>query len=346
MAPSPTITANWHEALEAARHGSLDAAEKARTVDAQGPLARYFYGRCLAEAGERLDEALDHLRAALKADPCNRIFEQALAMALLRTRQPDTRAEAGRIWKRLGLPHDRDLLAAVALTIEDDLRPVGEALVDFADLAWPSCLPRDAEAEEALAEAAGVSDANGEGRDRVKMSPKPASKPTGLLGRWLFSRAVGRLEKALIDHKCEPVLREATAILETGRQTAELHLLAGIAAEECGELDRARAHLARCVLLEPELLIARAYQGRVYWRLGWNDLAESVWRSLPVEGPYDNGRHYFLALAHEARGDRGDALKAMDVALGEFFYDSLHFYVERSLWLWQWRFASGQAELA
>ena len=334
MASSPTITAHWPEALSAARCGDLEPAEKSHALNPEGALGHYFYGRCLAEAEERMDEALEHLRAAIKADPGNRIFEQTLALALVRTRRPEARIEAGRIWKKHGLPYDRDLLTAFALTIESDLRPFGECPDWLADLTWPSCLTRvdsgDKRPTELILEE--------ERPESVKLSLKPASKPTGLFERLGFWWRIRRLEKLLIAHQTEPVLRQATAILETGRQTAELHLLAGIAAEECGALDRARAHLARCVHLEPDLLIARAYMGRVYWRLGWNDLAESLWRSLPVEGPYDNGRHYYLALAHEAWGNRCEALNAMAVALGDFFYDTLHFYVQRSFWLWQRRF--------
>src|SRR5690606_24677617 len=98
------------------------------------------------------------------------------------------------------------------------------------------------------------------------------------------------------------LIREVTAAMGAGLVSSDLHLLGGLAAEEGGDGERARAHLALALDLDPGQLIAQTFLGRVYWRNGWNELAEAIWRNLPVEGPDDFGRHYHLALLHASNG--------------------------------------------
>jgi tetratricopeptide (TPR) repeat protein len=155
------------------------------------------------------------------------------------------------------------------------------------------------------------------------------------------NRHVRQLEKDLMNHQLLKVLREAGNLLAKGLENSDLHLLAGMAAEEVGSPERARAHLARAEQLNPAAFLARTALGRAYWRYGWFALALALWRSLPVEGPYDHGRHYHLALGHDALGDRPAALLAMRVALNQFYPDTYHFYIQRALWHWQEREAAG-----
>lgn len=177
-----------------------------------------------------------------------------------------------------------------------------------------------------------------------KMSQGAATKSMGFWKRWKLGREIGRLEDALMKNEPVRVLEMADALLRRGLESPELHLVAGLAAEEAGMALRARAHLSRADKMEPTMFLARTWLGRIYWRNGWQDLALALWRSIPVEGPYDYGRHYHLALGHDAKGDRASALAAMHVALDRFYFDTRHFYIKRALWAWESRWAPDLAK--
>jgi hypothetical protein len=164
--------------------------------------------------------------------------------------------------------------------------------------------------------------------------PPPPSLPALPRRRSIATREMRRMEKLLAKRRPLAAIELANALLGRGRGGAELHLLAGIAAEEADAPLLARAHLARAARLDPSSPFALAHLARVYWRLNRLDLALAVARGLPVEGPNDYGRHYLLALTHEALGDRPAALTAMAIVLREFFYDARHAYVSRALDRW------------
>jgi len=364
------LKAHWPSILEEARQGRLDLVREARHVDPAGPLADYFYGRALAEAGEDLIEAEHCLRRAREVEPQNLLVVHALALALARCGGPAQKAEAAAIWQKLGLPLDLELLGQVALTLEAQTRP-WPAQSPARELAWPAGLERpgdetpeigpapqitnlaetapevgetpaarqpeeteEADSARAKDAAEGAPPYAGLGAADRAESALPMPKPLNYFGRRALSRAVDKMESRLLDDRPLEVIEQADALLARGMESGEVHLVAGLAAEEAGDPLRARAHLARANALDPALLLARAYLGRVYWRCGWFELALALWRSLPVEGPYDYGRHYHLALGHAALGDRSAALDAMRIALDQFYYDTRHFYIKRALTQW------------
>ncbi|MCL5270588.1 MAG: hypothetical protein M1457_08585 [bacterium] len=338
------IKADWLGALAAARRGDLAPARAARATEPSGVLADYFYGRALVEAGDQLDEAIAALRGAVARDPANPLMIHTLALGLVRRNEREAAREANRIWRRHGLPHDLDLLGLAALTFEMQLRPLPPQPV-MTDLPWPARLPRPEppESPESPGAAGGPAPPRPEASDlaaenpsaRDKMARTAVPKKAGWHDRRRLNRALARLETAYADHRGRDLLEQAAALVEEGLESAELHLLAGMAAEEAGLVDRARAHLARAAGLEPKMLISRTCLGRVYWRAGWFELALALWRSLPVEGPYDHGRHYHLALGHEALGDHVAALEAMRFALDHFFFDTRHFHIDRAAERWR-----------
>lgn len=300
------VQPGWHEAIEAARRGDPDAADRMRRDDPTGVMADYFFARCRAEAGLELEDAIDRLRVVTGAEPRNRIFRQTLALALLRRGRPDDLHQVLQIWKMLGLPHATDLLGSVALALEAHLRP--RCAEPAAEFPWPQTL---ADPSDLVHESA---------------SEEPVATPCSRRLR----RTVRMMEQWIQEHKNEKVLNHALLMLGQRLQNAEMHLAAGIAAEELDLIARARAHLVQALRMDPSMVLGQLFLGRVYWRLGWLDMAEALWRNLPVEGPYDNGRHYHLALAHDAAGDRPAAVRAMDVALTGFFYDTRHFFIQRA----------------
>jgi tetratricopeptide (TPR) repeat protein len=327
------LHAHWPSALEAARLGDLGPARLARRADPTGSLADYFYGRCLAEADCELDEAIALLRGARAAERGNLLVIQALALALARSGDAGLQTEAGLIWQEHGLPHDLDLLGQVSLTLEAQTRAWPESSAT-AELPWPEGLPQPSVTEPSGGEPATGQDPLTQ-QDSDKMAPRPATKSPGFFERRKLARIANQLEDQLLNHQAIEVLRQAADLVSRGIENGEVHLVAGLAAEEAGEPRRARAHLARAVALDPSMLLARTWLGRVYWRCGWVDLALALWRSLPVEGPYDHGRHYHLALGHEAAGDRPAALQAMAIALDQFYFDTRHFFVKRALEEWE-----------
>lgn len=323
---------DWVGALEAARQGDLEPDRLARVADPDGPLSDYFHGRCLAESGERLGEAVDCLRRALDADSNNQLTPQVLSLALVRSGQSEPMFEAAQKWQLLGLPHDMDLLGATAITMEMQMRPLPDR-PNPDPLPWPEGLQRpkpDPTPPEAVV-----------GEPDPSTLP-PIEKP-GFLDRRKLNRVLGEMEQWFLTHRPENILRRAAQLLDEGLENDDMHLLAGAAAEEFGDTDRARAHLARCIRLEPKLLIARTFLGRVYWRLGWFDLALALWRSLPVEGPFDHCRHYHLALGYAAVGESAKSLEAMRCALSDFYTETRFYYIKPIHERWQARYGEPRA---
>lgn len=340
----------WIEALEAARRGDPAPARATRAtqtagsnvataaVAADGALDDYFFGRCLAEAGADLDDAVASLRRACEAESANTLIAQALALALARRGDRASAHEAVLIWHRRGLPHDLDLLGATALAIERPLRPLPETEPTPDDgepsPEWPADLAEPPPGRPTAA-APDAPSPPPEGCDNLSHPVVPETTLSGRMpARKVPSRALSELERLLMDHACWKVLRLAGVMLAQGRESAELHLMAGMAAEELGLAGRARAYLGRAGEIDPKMLMARTILGRVYWRMGWFDLALALWRSLPVEGPYDHGRHYHLALGHDALGRPAEASEAMGLSLRDFCYDTRHFYIERAYRRW------------
>lgn len=112
-------------------------------------------------------------------------------------------------------------------------------------------------------------------------------------------------------------------------------MAAGVASEILDDLGRARDHLLLSAVHDSALPHFRAMLGKVYWRLGWDELAELLWRSLTIEGPYDFGRHYHLALLHAGRGHDKTASRAIRTALQDFFYDTRYYYIEQAWLRWK-----------
>lgn len=306
----------------------MELARIGRQADPSGALADYFYGRCLTEAGVELEEAIGLLQRSALAEPGNPLMIHTLALALARSEIHTNRIAAAEIWNKHGLPLDLDLLGQVSLTLEAQTR------------AWPDSEMRIAECgmrnEDVAAEA----------KSSDKMSQLTATKSMGFWKRWKLGREIGRLEDTLMKNEPARALEMADSLLRGGLESPELHLVAGLAAEEAGLAARARAHLSRADKMEPTMFLARTWLGRIYWRNGWHELALALWRSIPVEGPYDYGRHYHLALGHDAMGNRGAALTAMKVALDRFYFDTRHFYIKRALWAWENRWAPELAKAA
>lgn len=329
------MTVDWHKALDEARRGKLEAAGAARAACAGHPMDDYFHGRCLAEAGQRLDEAIESLTRAINAEPANPIYLQTMALARIQQNTPDGARMAHETWRIHGLPHDIDLLGGVALSIEDQVRPLphepeGKLPAWPASLSHPVPAPLPEETEKNPGpETAATRELKFPGQDNKNTTNPPRA----------IRRRVSAIERLLMRHRSARALEGVVKVMTTGYVNAEIHLLGGIAAEEVGDAARARAHLSQALTCEPSLHMARLYLGRVWWRMGWTGQAVALWRTLPIEGPIDNGRHYFLALGHAALDDRPAALGAMRVALVDFFYDTRHFFIERSLYRWRlhWR---------
>jgi hypothetical protein len=331
------ISDAWHPALEAARFGDLQPARElhANRAGAQ-PLLDYFFARALteapADAPDQYPRAVALLEEALRAAPKNPLIHQTLALALARCAEPAGRARAIEFWRREGLPHDLDLLAQTALTLEEQLRPLPETPPDGA-IPWPESLPHPAPMDRDILSPPAEPTADESPEDPAPDLPAPEPlEPAGPSRR--INRAIGQLESMLLKYQNLEAMTLAASLLDEGLLAGELHLAGGMAAEEAGAPERARAHLARALRMQPQMLMARTLLGRVYWRLGWVDLALDLWRSLPVEGPYDNGRHYHLALGHAALGDRPAALALMRLALADFFYDTRHFSIKRAFDRW------------
>lgn len=312
----------WQEAFAAARAGRVEAVrEICDALKAKPPAFagahEYLLGRCLAEAGRDLDESIDLLDRAQKADANNALTPFALALAYLRSGRAD---QAAQIFKKRNLPHDETLLAHVTLELEMSLRPWPErAPADWP--AWPPQLGPDPSEATSPAQAA--------------EEPLEGQAPKLTWGqRRALGAVVARLEDHYHAHRMVELESEVAAALEKNLDGADLQLIAGIACEEAGDAPRARAHLARALAMEPTQLMARTFLGRVYWRNGWHDLAESLWRSLPVEGPDDFGRHYHLALAHESAGRRVEALQCFHIAVRDFFIETREFYIQRIFERW------------
>ncbi len=317
----------WPEALAAAREGRLETARAiARAVEERPPFPAapdFLIGRCLAEAGLELPEAVQRLRSALAAGTQNVLGPAILALACLRA---GDETEAAALLRRSGLPHDLDLLGQLALTLETLCRP------------WPASLPVDWPSYPEAPGRASAEPPNGTG---APLPEAPAARPRP---RWRRASLLRRMQSDLEAGRLGRVAESAATEAAAGFYDSDVELLAGLACEEAGDGRRARRHLARSLALDPRQFDARTFLGRVYWRDDWFDLAEDLWRSLPVEGPDDFGRHYHLALAHEAAGRRAEALEAMGVALKEFYVETREFYIERVFARWLRRLPAADGE--
>ncbi len=328
MLNSPT-DGPWQNALNAARAGDVPSArticESLKQISDPFPAAHDFLlGRCLAESGENSDEAIALLQRAGEINPRNILIPHTLALALLRGGRS---AEAAVLLRDHGLPHDLVLLAQLALSMESALRP------------WPSVLPDGWPAPVAESEPQPV-----DPTVPVLPSSPPREKPQL---RWSRRRRLSKLldliERLFTQHRLDEGIQQINRASEEGLEDDDLHLLGGMISEEAGDAARARTHLAVALQWEPRQLMARSFLGRVYWRNGWNDLAEDLWRSLPIEGPDDFGRHYHLALALDAQGRRTDALASMDIALRDFFMETREFHIERLVWRWMQNFSTANS---
>lgn len=336
---------NWVDLLERGRNGDYKAmadAMAARQLD--DPLSEYFYARYLVESSgfadnfqdsngcdtatppfdaeaisinraETLEEAMTLLRHERYLQPKNMVIVHLLALALARSEVIEHQIEAARLWRASGLPYDLDLLLQTALTLELQMRPWPVWALDR-KIPWPDSLPRVSDYDVACEETS----------FKVGLCLQKKSSPS--------IKTIRRIDRLLFELKPHQALLVANDCMDEGFENGEFHLLAGIAAEQAQSAERARAHLVRALQFEPMLLIARTWLGRVYWRTGWFDLAMALWRSLPVEGPNDYGRHYHLALAYATTGERMPALTSARIALHRFFYDTVHLYVRAIFERW------------
>lgn len=325
----------WYDAIAAARQSQvrrvrLICQNLARKPPPFPGALELLLGRCLAEAGQDLDEAVQLLKGAQAVNPNNISLVHVLGLAHLRLGQNQ---EAAAIFEKHRLPHDAYLLAQVALTMEMQLRPLPESPSED----WPDVPPQFAAiANTAVFEAATQTGPPDPADPHVPPSRPIAPEPKMSWGQQRdLDRRLNRWERYFEKFEATRIVHEVNEAMRDGLGGDDLHLLAGLACEEGGDALRARLHLARCIELEPNQMMARTYLARVYWRCGWIELAEDLWRSLPIEGPDDYGRHYHLALAYEAAGRRVEALEAFMVALGDFFMETREFYIERIYRRWR-----------
>ncbi len=337
---------SWEAALRAARRGDVPQAREIclRMDERPTPFpgaSQYILGRCLAEAGDSPEEAIELLDRAITLDPGNIMTPYVRTLALLRAGRD---AEAAGYLKRDGLPHDLGLLAHFVFEIESRVRPWAESQPEKWP-SWPSQLGPDPETDldtEALAadELDKPADQNETSADGTEASNETEPSMTidapklSLSQRRRLAKLVAHLESLYVQFSHHELLIEVGEALDAGLDSADLQLLAGLASEESGDGKRAKAHFSRALALAPAQLIARTYLGRAYARSGQLDIADAMLRSLPVEGPYDYGRHYQLALVHSAAGRRAEAWEAMEIALRDFFVEAQEFYIERALKLW------------
>lgn len=319
----------WTIALDHARRQEVEAARDAVAQVSRAPepfpaAHDYLLGRCLAEAGAHLDEAIERLQSFLRHNSRNQLAEAVLGLALLRAGR---HAEASEIFERRGLPHDETLLAQIMLTMENVRRPWPERLREDWPR-WPDQLGPDPRVP--------VSPLDETDPDII---PLPSPEELDRAQKKELEELIAGIDEEFFYLQRPPseLIREVNAALSAGLHSAEFHLLAGAISEEGGDGVRARVHLATALDMAPDLLHARALLGKVYWRSGWLDLAEDLLRSLPASGPDDYGRFYYLALVHEAKGDRPAALHSMGIALRDFYVDTYELIVERSFRRWvQW----------
>ncbi len=330
--PPSSAPASWQSALAASRNGNIAVAREicAELSLRPPPFAgghELLLGRCLAEAGADAPEAVDLLLRARELAPENLSIPHALALALLRAGRS---SEAAVILKNQGLPHDSSLLAQIALMIESEIRPWPERLPNnWPD--WPAqwretALPEPTPAQDTAPTSI-----------PVPILPIPPIPPIPKLTRGQ-KRELGKrliqIESDFMEYRTREAMIAVNEAMDAGLEDPSLHFVAGLAAEQGGDGPRARRHLARLLDAEPNAMLGRAFLARVYWRNGWNDLAEDLWRSIPIEGPDDYGRHYGLALAHEAAGRHADALAAMQLGLRDFFMETREFHLERAFQRW------------
>lgn len=282
-------------------------------------LPAFIEARQLVADRRDLPHALELLEYVQTADPRNPVAPHVLALALILTGEPAAAQRATALWRKHGLPHDRDLLGEAAMAMELAMRPVPDAV---------QLLPAPA-AEMPSGEAAPEAGA------QESLPAAPTERRPGWSAQREARRGAAELEQLLMQQDYVALQALADSLLARGLEIPDIHLAAGMAAGESGNLSRARQHLLRCAELEPAQLMARTLLGRVYWREGRYDLALALWRSLPVEGPYDHGRHYHLALGYAALGDQASARAAMELALSDFFYDTRHIFIRRAWDLWQ-----------
>ena len=284
----------------------------------------------LAAARCGADVSVETLEAVAEAMPHNQLVPQVLALALARTGDPAALRRADAVWRKRGLPHDTDLLARTALMFEEQARVWDASCEEAVErLPWPEGLARP----EPLPPA-------DEDAECDTTSPPPAPKRPerpGRRERRELARAANTMERWILDHRPAEVLERTAQLTARGLEDAKCHMMAGMAAEETGDAARARAHLARALTLDEHQLLARTWLGRVYWHLGRFEGAVALWRSLPVEGPNDYGRHYHLALGYAALGREEWATVAMRHALEHFHYDTRHFFVQRAWDAWRRR---------
>lgn len=302
--------------------------------------------RVLLEADADPREARERALEAAERAPDNLQIPALIALAEARGGLRD----GGRAYmRRIGLPHESGLLALFAFAIELRLRPWPAA--PLATIDWPVFSSRDADSVEPPDSTEGADSegdpsatpGNGaapasrsEGRREASSADLPEVRPDrpapkGFRARGRGRKAVARMQEDYFAGRVVEVARSGASLLAEGWDDSSIHLIAGLACEELGDGPRARAHLARSLALDPAQLLARTFLGRVHWRDGRLELAEELWRSLPVEGPDDYGRHYHLALAHESAGRRDAALEAMGIALRDFGVETREFYLARAL---------------
>ena len=343
----PKSAESWDEALKASRQGEVARAREiceaiSGLADAFPGAPEYLLGCCLTEAESGLEEAIELLTHVTQVNPKHILAPQVLALALMRAGRE---GEAAGHLKRTGLPHNLDLLAQMALTMETRRRPLPESPPER----WPVWPDGDAMPSTGSPEtAAGPPDSkpqdleSRESSDDPSQVPSPSLEPVEMPPPIRLTRSrnrkmakkVGGLECLFSDRKFLDLAKEVATLMQEGPISSDLHLIAGLTCLEAGDASGARFHLASALEMKPENLLARTFLGRVYWRYGWNDLATDLWRSLPVEGPDDSGRHYHLALAHESGGRRTQALEAMNVALSDFFIETREFFIELAYLRW------------
>lgn len=328
--------ADWSQALCRAREGNFDLINQLFESGGHTMPGIYFMGRALAETGRELERAIAYLDEARQLEPVNPMVPHAHALALARTGEPGQARSAIRFWEKKNLPHDLELLGQAAITFELQAR------VPVDPPASPDARPGKLDyAHNQSANPATGSAPNSEQvdlpGDKMTHSCEKTlrSRLTGFYRQWRIHRVLRRFEKAMISQDPDAGLRSVYEAMGHGHDTGSLHMAAGMASEILGDLDRARDHLVRSAVHDSASPHFRAMLGKVYWRFGWNELAELLWRSLTVEGPYDFGRHYHLALLHAGRGHDEAASRAIRTALQDFFYDTRYYYIEQAWLRWK-----------
>jgi Flp pilus assembly protein TadD len=333
--------ADWLEALGHARQGDFALMDRLFDSVDRASTGLFFLGRALAETGQDIDRAIGLLNEALEKDTVNPMIPHALALALARSGTQDHRRAAVQIWEKKNLPHDLELLGQAAITFELQIR-VPIELPELPEL--PQSMQGSLEAQPVAQSAEPDSPDSPPPHDQIDSAGDRMTHPggkasqgklTGFSRRRQINRVLRRFEEEMIRQDPEAALKLIYDVLDHEHDTGDLHFAAGMASELLGDLARARDHLVLSAGHEPDSPHFRTMLGKVYWRSGWDEPAELLWRSLPIEGPYDFGRHYHLALLHAGRGELRDTGTAITTALQDFYYDTRHFYIEQAWLRWK-----------